>query len=153
MAKRKELKGISAGIAQSFISRNNDIDGYWAMGVIYKEAFINGNKFVLDLFTGKSIPRVKYIKRVADRYQNYLTSQLEKKGLEIFQVIGATLEIEFNISNMPKQIYYNHNFGEPFLVRVLITDDLKKNHIFEQYGWCRKHNPLTEQRSTRQYTM
>ena len=35
---RKDLKGIAGGIASSFISRNNDINGYWALGILYKRA-------------------------------------------------------------------------------------------------------------------
>ena len=37
-ARRKELKNIAGGIVGSFISRNNDIDGYWGLGILYRFA-------------------------------------------------------------------------------------------------------------------
>ena len=39
----KKLKNMAYGIAESFISRNNDIDGYWALGVIKGELNENDN--------------------------------------------------------------------------------------------------------------
>ena len=32
MAKSKELKNIASGLYGSFISRNNDVRGYWGVG-------------------------------------------------------------------------------------------------------------------------
>jgi len=83
MPHRNELKGISAGIASSFISRNNDVDGYWAIGILYKIASESGdNKFTLNLLSGESSPNFKYSNRVSQPYHNYLINQLEKKNLE-----------------------------------------------------------------------
>ena len=42
MSAYKQLKGIAAGLAGTFISRNNDVDGYWGMGVIYSEVSARG---------------------------------------------------------------------------------------------------------------
>ena len=79
MPTRKDLKGISAGIAYSFSSRNNDIDGYWAMGILYKVASEAGTKkFKLNLLSGESDPSFKYSRKVASPYQVYLTDQIDK---------------------------------------------------------------------------
>jgi len=34
MARRSELKGIAIAINGSFVSRNNDFNGYWSIGQI-----------------------------------------------------------------------------------------------------------------------
>ena len=152
MPRRKELKGISSGIASSFISRNNDVDGYWAMGILYKIAFESGdNKFTLNLLSGESSPKFKYSKRIAKPYHEYLLNQLEKKGLEEYQIAAAIVELDFNISHTKKHKMFHWTWGEPFMCRVTVSDDLGKKHIHEEYGWCGKHDPDRERRSTRRY--
>ena len=152
MPKRKELKGVASGIAGSFVSRNNDIDGYWAMGILYQSASEAGyNKFFLDLLTGESTPKFKYSKRVAKPYHEFLINQIGKKGLEEYQVAAATVKIEYKTDHTKRHTLYNWTWGEPFLCQVTITDDLGKNHVCIEYGWCGKHNPSRERRSTRRY--
>ena len=48
MARRKEIKGIIDGLISSFISRNNDLNGYWAMGKLCG-FLIQSNSRVLTL--------------------------------------------------------------------------------------------------------
>jgi hypothetical protein len=153
MPSRKELKGISAGIANSFISRNNDVDGYWAMGILYKIAFTSGdNKFSLNLLSGASSPKFKYSKRIAKPYYEYMLRQLKKKGLEEDQVATAIVDLDFNVPHTKKHKMFRWTWGEPFMCRVTITDDLDKIHIYEEYGWCGQHDPERERRSIRRYS-
>lgn len=35
MGRRKEFKSIVEDVTQFFISRNNDIEGYWGIGKLY----------------------------------------------------------------------------------------------------------------------
>jgi hypothetical protein len=152
MPRRKEIRGISSGIASSFVSRNNDIDGYWAIGIFYQVASEKGDsKFVLNLVTGISLPKFKFSKRVAMPYHQYLLTQLEKKGLEEYQVTDAIVELEFNVATTKRHIMYKWTWGEPFKCCVTITDDLGKKHVYEEYGWCGNHDPTKERRSTRRY--
>ena len=54
MPRRRELKGVAYGMAGKFVSRNTDLDGYWAIGVMYRSANDNGtDRFVLNLLTGR----------------------------------------------------------------------------------------------------
>ena len=43
MATRKRLMHVAAGMADSFIGRNNDLHGYRAPGLMYREATIVGS--------------------------------------------------------------------------------------------------------------
>lgn len=55
MARRKELGNIAQGIVSSFVSRNNDYDGYWELAKLYdlsKDS--DGGEVSIDLL-GKSI--------------------------------------------------------------------------------------------------
>jgi len=150
MPTRKDLKGICAGIAFSFSSRNNDVDGYWAMGILYKVASEAGtNKFKLNLMSGESDPSFKYSWRVASPFYEYLIQQIAKKGLEEFQVTDAIVELEFGIQPTTRQESYRPTLGEIFSCRVIITDDLGKEHIFEKHSWCGQHDP---QKESKEYT-
>ncbi len=152
MPRRKELRGVASGIASSFISRNNDVDGYWAMGIFYQMASVKGdNKFILNLVTGESSPKFKYSKRVALPYHEYFLNQLVKKGIEEHQVADAIVEIEFNVVPTKRHTMSKWTWGDPFMCRVTITDDLSKKHVYKEYGWCGQHDPTKERRSTRRY--
>ena len=152
MPRRKEIRGISSGIASSFVSRNNDVDGYWAMGIFYQVASSKGgNHFVLNLVTGDSSPEFKFSKKVAKPYHEYLLAQLEKKSLEEYHVTDAIVELEFNIAPTKRHTMSRWTWGEPYRCRVTITDDLGKKHAFEEYGWCGQHDPSKERRSVRRY--
>ena len=112
MPRRKEIRGISSGIASSFVSRNNDIDGYWAMGIFYQTASAKGdNKFILNLVTGESSPKFKLSKRVALPYHKYLLNQLEKKGLDECQVTDAIVELEFNVALTKRHTMFKWTWG------------------------------------------
>lgn len=34
MTRRGELKDVALGVLGSFVSRNNDVDGYWCLGLL-----------------------------------------------------------------------------------------------------------------------
>jgi hypothetical protein len=50
MARRKALKNVCSGILGSFVSRNNDCEGYWGMGILYRFAKERGKSdLMIDL--------------------------------------------------------------------------------------------------------
>lgn len=154
MPRRKELKGIASGIASRFASRNNDVDGYWAMGILYKLAYErDGNQFVLNLMTNESSPPFKHAQKVAEPFFDFLQRQLLKKGFEEHQITKAIIELEFNVAPTKRQIIYKQTWGEPFVCRVSITDDLNKKHVYEERGWCGLHDPHKEHRSIRRFAL
>ncbi len=152
MPRRRELKGIAYGIAGRFVSRNTDIDGYWAIGVMYKAAIDRGTRqFALNLLTGESTPECKYANRVASQLHQYLLKQMSRMGFEEYQVSNATIDIEFNVAPTTMHLLSRNTWGEPYDCRVTITDDLERKRVCEVFGWCGKHDPSREHRSTRQY--
>jgi hypothetical protein len=154
MPRRKELNGVAAGIASSFSSRNNDVDGFWALGMLYLVATEAGtSKFSLDLMSGESVPEFKFSKRVAAPYFEYLIEQIKKKRFKEHQVTNAIVEVEFNVAPTKRQIIFKSTWGDPFVCRAILTDDLNKKHIGEKRSWCGQHDAKREQRSTRRYAL
>lgn len=152
MPRRKELKGIAFGIASSFSSRNNDVDGYWALGLLYKLAAEAGSScFSLNMKSGQSTPAFRFSRRIMEPYATFLGDQLKKKGFEWCHVESAIIVLDFNVSPTKRQVMFKSTWGEPFACRVHLTDDLNRVWSSEIRGWCGIHDPLKEHRSTRRY--
>lgn len=149
MPSRRQLNNLACGIAGKFVSRNNDIDGYWALGLLYTVADTAGTKKVhLDLISKKSIPSFKYPDRLVSHYSEYMQHQLAKFKLEGY-VVAATIDIEFNVEPQPHDLLRKSTWGDPFNCCVTLTDDLDCQHKCAVRRWCAQHNPERERRSTR----
>ncbi len=154
MPRRRQLKGIASGIASKFISRNNDVDGYWALGLFYKTAFESGKTvFILNLVTGDSSPYFKYSARVAKQYYCFLQEQMNKLGFDDYQITDAVIEVMFDVPPTKRQIIYKHTWGDPLICKVSLTDDLNRTWQSEFRAWCGKHDPIRECRSIRRYAL
>jgi hypothetical protein len=57
MPRKRRLEGVVANILGSFVSRNNDVGGYWAIGKLYEHARQHQTQNVLvDLVTREILP-------------------------------------------------------------------------------------------------
>ena len=70
-------------------------------------------------------------------------------GFEECQVSNATIDIEFDVAPTTMHLLSKNTWGEPFACRVTIIDDLERKRVGEVFGWCGKHDPIKEHRSTR----
>lgn len=144
MAKRNKLKGIAAGLLGTFISRNNDLNGYWALGVLYQEANENNsNELTIDLFAQTSSPPINCINEVCNRYQAFIYDQMARQGLETERLKQAHIEIEFNASQA------SYDDGELCQVRIVLTDDRGKQYFVKDKTYCWQHCPSKETQSLR----
>src|SRR5215204_6116525 len=95
MPKRKLLKGIVTDIADSFVHRNNDVDGYWAPGKLYSECLKVGDlKVVIDLLQDSNDLSLA-VKQIRGRYRDFLFSILSKIRLTPDNVHSAQIYLEF----------------------------------------------------------
>ena len=149
MPRRREMKGIAAGAAQTFISRYNDIRGYWALGILYKTAVDAGrDNLVLNLLSGVSQPPFPESNALANYYFKYILEQARARGFSESQVTDAYIELKFDVAPTPRQ-RVQWTWGEPYLCRVCIVDDIGRTRSFVVRGWCGVHDPKREHRSTR----
>lgn len=150
MPRRKQLKNVACGIARRFSSRNNDIDGYWALGLLYSTASAAAtNSIRLDLMSETAVPSLKHTGRVVSQFKQYLRDQLENINLTNC-LSAATVEVEFNVE--PQSNNANSNsLGDRFRCCVTLTDDHGKDRKGYADGFCRQHDATRESRSTRAY--
>lgn len=144
------MKGVAAGISSSFASRNNDIDGYWGLGIIYREMDTDGrSSFRLDILNGQSCPPIRHAEKLAETYRSHLFAQVKSKGLQERHIGGAIIDLTFNVPATGKDSALKPSRGEVFKCQVSITDDRGRTWVHSHEGRCRRHNPRMEQRSSR----
>ncbi len=154
MPSRRVLRGIAGGIASGFSSRRNDVDGYWAPGVLYKLSKESGsNCFSLNLLTGESFPSLKWSEQAALFYRSFLLNQMAKNGVDSNKLKAANLKIEFNTTPNQRQIIFKYSKGDPFICIVELTDYLGKIWRGEFRGWCGPHDPTRECKSFSRYDL
>lgn len=148
MAKRKELKNIASGLYGSFISRNNDVRGYWGVGKLCLAAQRHHTNVVhLDLLSqSNSLMSAEFDKLVAG-YHNKLQKYLKSKHLPSNWVVSAVIQLDFS-PEYPEKYVPIETWGSLFKLRVLIIDDRGKSYGVECFNYCGSHDPSKELRST-----
>jgi len=139
MAKRKELKNIMTGILSSFISRNNDVNGYWGLGKIY--AFMIRNELSsieIDLLARTINPYYDEFNYRLKFYADKLEENVEKRFLHMSNISEASIYL-FDINK------------NELLLKATIKDDLNRIFSIEEKVYCSPHTPSVESKSLRVY--
>jgi hypothetical protein len=146
MGRRRNIRGTAANLLSSFVSRNNDLDGYWAVG--HRRSFadnVSSRSVRLDLLDGTSVPSGKESQRVGENYGSWLRRELTKNGLSLAHIREAAVFIEFGQfqgPTPPPQI----TRGEPFVCRVLLVDDGGRRYERAISASCDQHDARRESR-------
>jgi hypothetical protein len=143
MVRNRDLKGIAQGLVETFISRNNDVSGFWGIGMLYREALEHSASRVdLDILSGQSQPEGPTAQAVLSRYSAYLFSRLD--GL---QILKAQITLEFGTFGLCQAPRY-FSYGDPFVCTVLLTSASGRTYTSCRTGRCAPHSS-DESRSTR----
>ncbi len=147
MPSSRILRGVAEGIAGSFISRNNDVNGYWAIGKLLSHAVSQKSDCILlDLVGGQLTPDHSQFHGMAHAYATMLQKQLGRNHLPPDRVRRAGLRVTFD-SNLP--LFAIPRATHRCVCKVEIEDWRGKKHIAEQTTSCARHSVLHEIRSTR----
>jgi hypothetical protein len=150
MPRRSELKSIASGVLGSFVSRNNDIGGYWGLGKLFLYARQRAeSQLSIILIPRELMPSIEPLATVARKYGNMLVSIMERRYLPASWLLSASIEIEFESSSVKPQIFDPHRASRPFRCRLVFIDDLGRKHECAAAGRCWPHNPHREARSAR----
>lgn len=151
MARRRELKNIANGVLSSFNSRNNDVDGYWGIGMLCLFAKNHEMSEVrFDLMRRESSAAPSPIGPLAAHYREKLDHLLEIRGLPSTWIKSAKLSVCFDAPFEHKFNYFGSALGgKPYMCTLEIIDDLGRKHGARTGGNCWPHNPKKESRSGR----
>lgn len=145
---RRELLDVAAAVAGSFVSRNNDVNGYWGLGLLRSYADRNGLRSLrFDLLEGDPEPKSDPPALVADAYRRVLARQLTIRRIARGIVTKAEVLLTFDpdTPNTPSASTY----GAPFSCTVRLTDHRGREFERIRIGCCSPHNPLRELQSVR----
>jgi hypothetical protein len=150
MGHRRELKNIAGGIISSFKSRNNDVDGYWEIGKLYKFAIEqNIDTVELDLINITITPPTDEFQPLLKLWRSKLESNLNSRNIPITWLASAKIIAMFNQEYIKKY----HNWGSApgdhcTCTFEIIMDNGRKSSVTSGTN-CRPHDPRKETRSTR----
>jgi hypothetical protein len=144
------LKGIAHGLLGTFASRNNDIDGYWGLGILRLHAEgVHLSELTIDLLSQEQI-LVPYSPLAITRkkYHRWLTDALTKAGMEVGQLKSAKIKVMFStFDEFPNTI--RDTRGQPYLCTVELTGVNGVTYTASKLGCCALHDPDKDRRSTR----
>ena len=149
MARRKELKNIAAGIYGSFISRNNDVAGYWGIGKLCLHAQMHNVTVVsINILEQKMIPQNSEFEKLLKGYNKKLKQYLYAKNISEAWVSLVEIKLNFNPEPPGKNIPIKNICGDSlFELYVSITDDKGKKRSISGFGYCIPHNKKYESKS------
>lgn len=145
---RRKLRGIAAGLLSSFVSRNNDVDGYWALGKLYRLVETAGiQKVQIDLLARRMEPASSDYAMMLSAYHAKLQQQLIVNGLSLAHLQHALIELDFGLSLQALRSEAVWGHGSGYRCAISLIDDHGHRHRAEKYGRVAPHDPRNEQRS------
>lgn len=147
MPRRRELKSVAYALLGSFVSRNNDVAGYWGIGQLRRHALLEGCESVeIDLMHRKMSPARKMFLPMMDTFAHMLSKQLASRSLPPEWVRSAKIWITFDTSSDVPIHFETAEDGEPFYCVIHLEDDAGKFRSAGTGGRCRSQNCLRESR-------
>ncbi len=147
MARRKDLKNILQGIVGAFVSRNNDLNGYWAIGKIYKAAVDHKIEIVhLDLLGSSSSLGTAEINQLAQIWSEKLATELAKCNIPKGWLRTAKMTCEFTTDVQNIEVSGIYPVGDLGKYTFEIITDIGSTYSQSKIVKCRQHDASREQK-------
>jgi hypothetical protein len=147
MPRRIELKSVAAGVLSTYLSRNNDLNGYWALGVLYRQAIATPTRSIEIFLVGQQAPNTEYINFQQAKYRSLLLSRLDALGIPSVWVQTATLSVQFECSEGPPSVLAISE--RPFRATLTVITDQGRRFSVLAFGSCWPHDESRESCSRR----
>ncbi|MGQ0540292.1 MAG: hypothetical protein ACT4O9_00410 [Blastocatellia bacterium] len=150
MPRRKQLKNIVAGLLGTFTSRNNDISGYWGLGLLRRYAENLGrDSLEIDLLSSVSDePADAPLDLIEQRYRKWLSDAFAQRTVRTDEIKSAVIKLRFStFEEFPNVERLTR--GEPYACSVHITNAQGIEYSASCTGVCAPHDAGIELRSTR----
>lgn len=148
MTSHSRLKHTAAGLLGSLMSRNNDVDGHWAPGLLYRDAYGPPHTLEVDLLTHAGRPTSDAASRMAANYAAILRVALQRQGVKWEALTGAIISFQFNARVLVTAML-SPCAGDPFICTVTLKADHGRVATASATGRCFPYRPGAFTRSTR----
>lgn len=124
MSSRRHLKSVADGVVRAFAGRNNDVDGWWAPGLILAAVPPGDPDYSVDLLTGAGTPTLEgtLLEDLGQAWARYLAWSFARHGLSESVVRSARLILRFEHADDVPSWVLGHR-DQPFWCTVTIEDD------------------------------
>lgn len=144
----RRLKGVAAGTAGNFASRNNDLLGYWAIGKLCLTAEKSETETVLiDVLNMTANPHFARVEEIAEPCRERLFGHMRVLKLSPELVSSAIVEVRFEKDKNAWREWSGATHR--FEMRVALTDRNGRVYIAQERGVCWPHDRSKESQSTR----
>lgn len=148
MPKVRDLKNIAFGLMGWFEGRYNSIEGYWALGVLYREALAADGAIAFDLLARRVQPVSALNTSMLNTCVARLDHMLARRGFTRADIAGADITIAFGTDDaLSTWAFGGMTDGDPYRCTVTITDRRGHAHQARHVARCRPHDPTRESRS------
>ena len=136
MSRRKQFKGVCHDIIGTFVSRYNDLDGYWALGqyVAFLER-LGERQLQLKLRDATGVPDSRSVAVSAEYYRSAILRMMEANAMPKAWFADATIKV--SIVAPAKAA-----------CEIEIVSDLGRTYRSERTINVRPHDPVIERRRT-----
>lgn len=127
MGTRRLLASVAEGTARAFASRNNDIDGWWALGLLLDATPPATPDYVIDLLTGGARPTglPGSLDALGPAWATYFEWNTERHRIHRSWLRSAELTIEFN-RDVPVKSWLPSGSDRELTCSVRIVDDRER---------------------------
>jgi hypothetical protein len=139
VAIRNRMNHVAAGLLDSFYSRCNELDGFWALGMLYQEVQAAPYKVTLDLLARTATPAGHSAMLMTERYAEFLKRALVKKNLALEDLAEASVTVQFKV-DVPRYYFQPHWIGDAFTCTVVLRRSADQA-TYMAYGKCMPNDP------------
>ncbi|MFC0253969.1 hypothetical protein [Massilia consociata] len=148
MISRRKLNHTAAGLLDKFVGRYNDHEGYWALGVLYKEARISANRVEIDMLDASVQPASPICTDLARTWASCLRQAIDRHGIPTHDLAAASISIEFGLPAVPTPPGLVA-WGDPFPVHLAPRIRDGRVSTRQKSGHCRPSDQFPGRRSGR----
>lgn len=139
MARVKRLKSVAYGVCDHFLSLYNRIDGYWALGVLYKQALNANSKTISINLTDKSIvPSTIEANELLEYFNGFLYKLIDNHNIKRDIIKQAFINIKFDVEESKFDIGSTQLHGKPLICEVVIIDTNKNRYTMNKRDRCKE---------------
>lgn len=144
MSRKSRIKNIANGILNSFISRNNSVNGYWGIGVLLKDLMETKTQYIeLDIMN--PLKNGKY-HLMTKNYKEIFLNNMKNHNLKLnenikFYILVRAIDNKDNLSKLQTHKVICELYYESQITSFSLDNSIK----------ARVHNPLREMKSLRNY--
>ena len=132
MARRKELKGICNDLLDSFVSRYNDLNGYWALGKF--QSYLQSSAvetLCFDLTIGSETNGKSRFPITSNYYAGALRRQLNLRHMPLDWVSEGEIKVQSTSSS-------------ELVCSIQLTSDLGRRFCAQRHFFVRPYDLLVE---------